>query len=54
MPFFDFGDFDGLKETIDYYLQHDQGRETLRRMCHDHVKNHHTYVHRWQTILETI
>jgi spore maturation protein CgeB len=54
MPFFDFGDFDGLKDLIDYYLQHDQGRESLRTMCHDHVKAHHTYVHRWQTILDTI
>ena len=54
MPFFDFGDFDGLKELIDYYLEHDQGRETLRTLCHAHVKGHHTYVHRWQTILDTI
>jgi len=54
MPFFDFGDFDGLKELIDYYLEHDQGRETLRTLCHAHVKGHHTYVHRWQTILDTV
>jgi hypothetical protein len=23
-------------------------------MCHEHVKAHHTYVHRWQTILDLI
>jgi hypothetical protein len=54
MMFFDFGDFDGLKDLIDYYLEHDQGREALRKMCHEHVKTHHTYVQRWETILETI
>ena len=54
MMFFDFGDFDGLKELIDYYLEHDQGREALRTKCHEHVKSHHTYVQRWETILETI
>jgi hypothetical protein len=54
MEFFTFGDFDGLKDLIDYYLEHDQGREALRTMCHEHVKTHHTYVQRWETILETI
>jgi hypothetical protein len=54
MEFFTFGDFDGLKDLIDYYLEHDQPRDTLRRMCHEHVKTHHTYVQRWETILETI
>ena len=54
MEFFDFGDFDGLKDLIDYYLEHDQPREALRTMCHEHVKKHHTYVQRWETILETI
>jgi hypothetical protein len=54
MMFFDFGDLDGLKDLIDYYLEHDQGREALRTMCHEHVKTHHTYVQRWENILETI
>jgi len=54
MEFFNFGDFDGLKELIDYYLEHDQPREALRTMCHEHVKTHHTYVQRWETIFETI
>jgi hypothetical protein len=54
MEFFNFGDFDGLKDLIDYYLEHDQPRESLRTMCHEHVKTHHTYVQRWETILETI
>ena len=54
MPFFDFGDFDQLKNMIDYYVDNDHGRETLRTLCHAHVKGHHTYVHRWQTILELV
>ena len=54
MMFFDFGDFEGLKDLIDYYVEHDQGREALRTMCHEHVKTHHTYVQRWKTILGLI
>ena len=51
---FKFGDFDGLKELIDFYLEHDEDREALRRMTHEHVKKHHTYVQRWETILKTV
>ena len=51
---FEFGDFDGLKDLIDFYLEHDEHREALRRMTHEHVKKHHTYVKRWETILQTV
>jgi hypothetical protein len=51
---FNFGDFDGLKDLIDFYLEHDEDREALRRMTHDHVKKNHTYVQRWETILKTV
>ena len=54
MRFFNFGDLDGLKSLIDYYLQHDDEREDLRRRCHQHVKTYHTYRNRWETILETV
>jgi hypothetical protein len=51
---FEFGDFDGLKDLIDFYLEHDDDREALRRMTHEHVKKNHTYVQRWETILKTV
>ena len=51
---FEFGDFDGLKTLIDFYLEHDEDREALRRMTHEHVKKNHTYVQRWETILKTV
>lgn len=51
---FEFGDFDGLKALIDYYLEHDAERESLRRAAHNHVKQHHTYRNRWQKILKTV
>ena len=54
MKFFNFGDFDGLKTLIDHYLEHDEEREVLRRQCHDHIKNHHTYRHRWSDIIKTV
>ena len=52
--FFDFGDFDGLKKLIDCYLANEAEREQIRRQGHEHVKAHHTYRQRWETILETV
>lgn len=48
------GDFDDLKRKIDYYVEHDEEREAIRRRGFDKVVNNYTYKHRWQTILETI
>jgi spore maturation protein CgeB len=39
-------------EKIDYYLEHEQERELIRRACHEHVKNHDTYTHRARQILK--
>ncbi|RDH76356.1 glycosyltransferase family 1 protein [Mycolicibacterium moriokaense] len=54
LVFYDYGDFDQLKYLIDYYLVHDDERERIRSAGQQHVKDHHTYRHRWQTILDTI
>ncbi|WP_280246171.1 glycosyltransferase [Nocardia abscessus] len=54
LRFFKFGDLDGLKALIDYYLEHDDEREQIRRAGHEHVKAHHTYKHRWSEILEVV
>ena len=37
---------DDLFAKIDYYLEHDEEREKIRRAGHEHVKNNYTYKHR--------
>jgi hypothetical protein len=54
LRFFTFGDFEDLKTQIDYLLEHDEEREQMRKAGHELVKNQHTYVQRWQTILDTV
>ena len=52
--FYEHGDLKDLKEKIDYYLEHDEEREAIRAAGHERAKNEHTYVHRWQQILEEL
>ena len=54
MKFFEFGQLETLKLMIDFYLEHDAERDDLRLRCHQHVKAHHTYRNRWETILATV
>lgn len=54
IAFYDFGDFDGLKFLIDYYLEADDERETIRLAGHERTKADHTYARRWETILQTV
>lgn len=49
-----YGNFDELKNKIDYYIEHDGEREAIRRAGFERAKKDHTYLRRWQTILETI
>ena len=49
-----FGDLDGLKCQIDYYVEHDAEREAIRLAGHERVKAEHTYKHRWEQILATV
>ncbi len=49
-----FGDFKDLKKKIDYYLEHDEERETIRIAGFERTKKDHTYKNRWIKILETI
>ena len=51
---YDFGDWAGLKDRIDYYLTHSGERELVRRASHDHVRANHTYTHRLQSMLATL
>lgn len=52
--FYKFGDFEGLRQRIDYYLTHDEEREKIRIQGHEYVKNNFTYRHRWQQILSEL
>lgn len=49
-----FGDFEGLKDIIDYYLTHDAEREKIRKAGFERAKRDHTYTQRWETILKEI
>jgi hypothetical protein len=49
--FYEYNNFDQLKELIDYYLTHDAEREKIRLAGHELVKNNYTYKHRWKSIL---
>lgn len=56
LRYFKFGDLDGLKALIDYYLDPVNAWEAnkIRAAGHMHVKNNHTYTQRWETILGTV
>lgn len=56
LRYFSFGDVDGLKALIDYYLDDANApeRERIRRSGHEMVKASGTYRHRWETILNTV
>jgi hypothetical protein len=47
-------DIHDLLDKIDYYLEHDEERELIRKAAWQHVKSHDTYVHRAQFILRTV
>lgn len=51
---YDYGDFNQLDEIVSHYLENDDEREEIRRAGHEHVKAHHTFTNRWETILETV
>jgi hypothetical protein len=52
--FYEYGNFDQLKELVDYYLTHEEEREEIRKAGHELVKNNYTYRHRWQHILKEL
>jgi SAM-dependent methyltransferase len=52
--FYEYGNFDQLKEKIDYYLEHDAEREKIRKAGQKFVKENCTYTHRLIQMLKTI
>lgn len=49
-----FGDFEGLKGRIDYYIANSKEREAIRLAGHERVKSEHTYTHRLRNLLNII
>jgi len=54
MVWYEHGNLEDLKQKIDYYLEHEDEREAIRKLGYERTKREHTYVHRWKTILETL
>jgi hypothetical protein len=51
---YEHGNLKDLKEKIDYYLEHDEERESIRIAGNKRTKADHTYVNRWSTILNKL
>lgn len=54
LEFYQYDNFKELKDLIDYYLVMDTDREQIRRQGFEHVKQNHTYLHRWVQILNSL
>lgn len=54
LVYYKYGDFNELKAKIDYYLEHDEERERIRKAGHEFVKNHATYHARLTNMLQTV
>ena len=52
--YYKFGDFNGLNEKIDYYIENNNEREKIRKAGFERCKKEGTYLQRWITILDTI
>lgn len=51
---YEHGNLNDLKSKIDYYLNNEPERETIRHQGHIRTKLDHTYASRWNNILETL
>jgi Glycosyl transferases group 1 len=54
LVFYEYGNFKQLKELVDYYIEHDEEREAIRKAGHELVKSNYTYKNRWQHILKEL
>lgn len=46
--------FEDIKKTIDYWLEHDREREVLRKIGHEWVKKNETYTNRAEEIIKVV
>ena len=51
---YNFNDFDGLKEKIDYYLIHDDERNKIRMAGFERCKKDYTYVNRCRDLIKIV
>lgn len=51
---YDYGNFDELKQRIDYLLVHDEVREPIRIAGHRRAKEYHSYTKRLSSLLQTL
>lgn len=51
---YDYGDFDGLFEKIDYYLTHDTERKYIAQTGQEYVRENHTLINRCQQLLKIV
>jgi hypothetical protein len=54
LVFYEYGNLKQLKELIDYYMEHDEERETIRKAGHELVKENYTYKNRWESIFKEL
>lgn len=54
MVTYEFGNMAGLKQKVNYYLSHDEERETIRLTGHNRAKRDHTYTQRLSYLLNTV
>lgn len=52
--FYDYGNFEQLKEKIDYYLSHEKEREAIRKAGFERTKRDHTYINRMREMLDVV
>jgi len=51
---YNYYDFEGLAEKIDYYLDHDSERDKIKEAGFEHCKQYHTYTIRCQQLIDYI
>jgi hypothetical protein len=51
---YEFDNFEMLKNRIDYFLEHDEEREKIRKASFERTKRDHTYAKRWQHIIDEV
>lgn len=54
LVFYEYNNFEQLEELINYYLEHDEEREAIRKAGHALVKSKYTYKDRWTHILKEL
>lgn len=54
LAFYQYGDFDELRELIDLFVDSPVDRETMRLAGHEMVKSSETYAQRWEQILTAV